>query len=314
MPAYLESHAKGILESRVQSALSLLNNCTLCPRQCRIDRRRGALGICQTGRQALVASYNLHFGEEAPLVGEKGSGTIFFAGCNLGCVFCQNWEISQRTDATVAATAEQLAGIMIKLQQLGALNINLVTPSHVVPQILEALPLAINMGLNIPLVYNSSGYDSVETLQLLDGIVDIYMPDVKFWDEEPGRRYCNAPDYGERAREAVSEMHRQVGDLVLNDAGEAVQGVLVRHLVMPGYVSGSAAWMDFLAKLSPNTYINVMDQYHPSGLASQYEEINAPLSPQEFNTARQQALESGLTRLDDNEGRLMLQLKRLLQK
>ncbi len=213
------------LTSRANQALDLLAECNLCPRQCRVNRLEGQPGYCRTGRLATVAAAHLHFGEESPLVGRHGSGTIFFAGCNLGCVFCQNFDISHDPSQGHTVHAEQLSTIMLELQAQGALNINLVTPSHVVPQILEALSLAAPQGLNLPLVYNSSGYDLVQTLYLLEGIVDIYMPDAKFFHPEPARTYCQAEDYPQRAREAILEMHRQIGDLTTDSEGLAVHGL-----------------------------------------------------------------------------------------
>lgn len=286
----------------------------MCPRACGVNRLEDEEGRCLTARAARVASFNLHFGEEAPLVGEGGSGTIFFAGCNLGCVFCQNHDISHGVDGSTAATPEQLAGIMRSLQDQGALNINFVTPSHVVAQILEALPLAVEMGLRLPLIYNSSGYDSVDTLRLLHGVVDIYMPDVKFWEQAPAARYCDAPDYARRARQALREMYRQVGDLRFDAEGIAVRGLLVRHLVMPGGAAGSAEWMRFLAEeISRETYVNVMDQYRPCGRAGDYPELLRGVTPEEYEAARHTALASGLHRLDDREARWSRQMWRLLR-
>jgi len=312
-PGYLQLHESGKLETRRDEALARLADCAMCPRQCGVNRLEDETGVCRTGRLARVASFNLHFGEEAPLVGEQGSGTIFFAGCNLGCVFCQNWEISHSVEDIVAATPEQLAGIMRSLQDQGAHNINLVTPSHVVAQVLEALPMAADMGLRVPLVYNSSGYDSLATLELLDGVVDIYMPDVKFWDSEPAQKYCKAPDYPARARDVLKAMHGQVGDLELDGHGVAQRGLLVRHLVMPGGAGGTEAWMQFISReISPSTYINVMDQYRPCGQAGEHAEIDRSLDALEYESALEAARAAGLTRLDDRESRLSRQLWRLL--
>lgn len=314
MPAYLERIARGELGARIAAALALMEHCTLCPRECGVNRLQGELGVCQTGRLARVASFHPHFGEEAPLVGEGGSGTIFFAGCSLGCVFCQNWDISHEVADSPEVSAAGLAGTMLRLQAQGVANINLVTPSHVVPQILEALPLAAEQGLRLPLVYNSSGYDSVATLRLLDGVVDIYMPDAKFWDPEPAIRFCKAPDYPERARAALREMHRQVGDLELDAQGLARRGLLVRHLVMPDQLGGSAAWLEFLAReLSPRTYVNIMDQYRPCGGAHQYPELNRGLRQEEYQAAVTAAQAVGLERIDGLERRMSRFLWRLLQ-
>ncbi len=310
-PRYLNLHRQGGLEPRAQEAMDRLECCELCPRRCRVNRLRGETGVCQTGRLSQAASFNPHFGEEAPLVGDKGSGTIFFAGCNLNCVFCQNYEISHTVDDSPEMAPNQLAWIMLRLQEEGCCNINFVTPSHVVPQILEALPLAVDQGLSIPLVFNSSGYDLVETLRLLDGVVDIYMPDVKFANPDSGKRYCRASDYPEIARQAVREMRRQTGDLLLDENGLAWRGLLVRHLVMPEGLEETKEWMLFLAKeISPETYVNIMGQYRPCGEADGYPEICRRLTPAEYQAALDIAREAGLTRLDD---RCERQAFRLLQ-
>ena len=230
-PAYIRLSRDSGLSERIQSAKSILNSCALCPRECRVDRIAGRTGICNTGADAWVSSYSPHFGEEAPLVGTGGSGTIFFTHCNLMCRFCQNFDISHQGQGQ-AVSDEQLAAIMIDLQRVGCHNINLVTPTHVIPQILAALGIAVAEGLRIPLVYNTSGYDRVEVLDLLDGVIDIYMPDFKFWDPQVAEKTCNAADYPEIARSAIREMHRQVGDLTI-DGGIARRGLLVRHLVLP---------------------------------------------------------------------------------
>jgi len=297
-PSYLKLYHDGTLTTRVQTALKLLQHCELCPRRCGVDRLAGETGYCRTGRYAQVASFSPHFGEESPLVGRCGSGTIFISSCNLLCTFCQNFEISHQREGQVVAP-EHLAGMMLKLAQQGCHNINFVTPTHVVPQILEGLSIAIDHGLDVPLVYNSSGYDTVETLQLLDGIFDIYMPDFKFWDTEWSARFCNAPDYQEWATAAIKEMHRQVGDLKINAQGIAERGLLVRHLVMPNGVAGTTAIMDFLAReISPNTYVNVMNQYRPYGLAVKDSTINRRVSEQEYQEAVDAARHAGLKRLD----------------
>lgn len=295
---------EGELSQKADQALSMLESCELCPRKCGADRLSDdASGVCGVGRFAPVASFSLHHGEESPLVGHGGSGTIFFGGCNLKCVFCQNDDISRRPDRAPVATAEGLAEIMVNLQGRGAENINLVTPTHVVPQILEALPIAINAGLSVPLVYNTASYDDVETLLLLDGVVDIYMPDAKFSSPKRASRYCRASDYPDVAMDAVTEMFRQVGDLVVDDEGVASRGLLVRHLVMPNHVAGSATWLDFIAeKISKNTYLNIMSQYRPCGVAAahcwEYPEIDRAPSPEEVEDVVAAAKDRGLERLD----------------
>ena len=298
-PEYLKAFKSRTLEHRVKKAIAVLDSCTLCPRRCGVDRTAGETGTCKTGRRAVVASYNAHFGEERPLVGRNGSGTIFFSHCSLQCNFCQNYEISHLGEGCAVAD-DQLATIMLELQQAGCHNINLVTPSHVVPQILAAVYLAAQQGLSVPLVYNCSGYDRVETLQLLDGIVDIYMPDFKFWYADVARDTCNAPDYPELAQHALLEMHRQVGDLVIDKtSGLAVKGILVRHLVLPGGLAGTAKIMAFLANsLSRNTYVNVMSQYRPCGRAREMPALAVALSPAEYDQAVRAAKAAGITRLD----------------
>lgn len=296
--AYLEAHRDGRLQERIGKAFQWMKKCTLCPRLCRVNRLAEERGICRTGRHAVVASYGPHFGEEKPLVGRHGSGTVFFSHCNLYCVFCQNYEISHGGEGT-PVDADQLAAVMVHLQESGCHNINFVTPSHVIPQILEALPKAVERGLEVPLVYNTGGYDRVSALKLLEGIVDIYMPDFKFWDASVAGELCSAPDYPERARAALREMHRQVGDLEMDAAGVAHRGLLVRHLVMPGGLAGSNEILRFIARdLSPNTYVNVMDQYHPCGEAMKMPKLRRRITPEEFQEALEAAREAGLTRLD----------------
>ena len=298
IPGYKQL-SPGQLTTRAEQALTALADCNLCPRQCRVNRVSDELGFCQTGRKARVAAAHLHFGEEDPLVGRQGSGTIFFAGCNLGCVFCQNVDISHTTSPRQEVSSQQLARIMLDLQGQGAQNINLVTPSHVLPQILQALDLAAQKGLHLPLVYNSSGYDLVHTLQLLEGIVDIYMPDTKFFHSGPAHTYCHARDYPQRAREAILEMHRQVGDLVVDREGKAIQGLMVRHLLMPDDLAGTRDWLSFLAQeVSVHTYLNIMDQYRPCAEAVAYPELCTPLPGQAREEAVAVARKLMLTRLD----------------
>jgi putative pyruvate formate lyase activating enzyme len=265
-----------------------------------VNRLRDEKRVCNTGRYALVASHFPHFGEEDCLRGWRGSGTIFFSYCNLRCVFCQNFDVSQEGQGREVSPA-QLARMMLELQGQGCHNINFVTPEHVVPQVLEALPLAVEGGLRLPLVYNTSAYDSLESLRQLDGIVDIYMPDFKFAGREESRILVKAKDYPERAKAAIGEMHRQVGDLVLDDRGMARRGLLVRHLVMPGGLAGTREVMRFLAReISPNTYVNIMDQYYPAGQvgAEKYAQINRRITAEEYQEAVRMAREEGLHRFD----------------
>lgn len=297
-PAYLKTYQCGQLQDKIELASKVLQNCTLCPRACHINRLEGEMGICKTAQWAWVSSYGPHFGEEAPLVGQHGSGTIFFTRCNLLCNFCQNFDISHQGIGT-EVTAAQLAKIMLELQQRGCHNINFVTPSHVVPQILAALQIAIAQGLCVPLIYNTGAYDQVETLKILDGVFDIYMPDFKFWDPAAAKLTCNAPDYPEAARRAIQEMHRQVGDLVLDASGIAQRGLLIRHLVMPGGLAGTRDIMRWLAQnVSTNTYVNIMFQYHPCGYALEVPELAQRPSEKDFSMAVQAAKEAGITRLD----------------
>ncbi len=296
--SYLKLYKEGKLQERVDQAVRLLKSCTLCPRDCRVDRLAGETGYCRTGRKAIVASLHAHFGEEAPLVGTGGSGTIFFSSCNLLCTFCQNFDISHLMEGH-ETDPENLAAMMLSLQRRGCHNINFVTPTHVVPQILEGLILAVDQGLSVPLVYNTGGYDRVDTLKILEGIFDIYMPDFKFWDEKWADRFCHAVDYRKQATAAIREMHRQVGDLVIDKSGVAVKGLIVRHLVMPNDVANTGKIMTFLAeKISKDTYVNVMDQYHPCGKAVADPDINHRLTRTEFVTAVRQARNAGLHRLD----------------
>ena len=295
MPSYSLLPKKD-LEKRASEALSRLALCHLCPRCCGVDRLSDQRGFCQTGRLASVASYTPHFGEETCLVGRAGSGTIFFSGCNLSCVFCQNYDISQQ-DAGREVSAEELARMMLALQDCGCHNINFVTPTHVVPQILEALVLAREGGLHLPLVYNSGGYESVETLGLLDGVFDIYMPDAKYGQDGPALKYSHAPGYVDRMKAAIKEMHRQVGDLVMDEDGIAVRGLLVRHLVLPEGAAGTAEVVCFLSReVSKSTYLNVMAQYHPDYQACCFPELSRPISVREYGQALALAKEAGLAR------------------
>ncbi len=300
-PAYLETHRRGLLEQKIAAAYDILNNCTLCPRNCLVDRHHGERGLCRTGDLPVTSSYGPHFGEEDPLVGSHGSGTIFFTHCNLYCIFCQNYEISHGGEGEEISIAD-LAAMMLNLQQRGCHNINFVSPSHQVYQILAALPLAIAGGLRVPLVYNTGGYEAVATLRLLEGVVDIYMPDFKFWDPAVASAVCAAADYPEKAREALKEMHRQVGELAMDENGVARRGLLVRHLVLPDGLAGTRDIMEFLAReISPNTYVNVMGQYRPCGRAGEHPSLRKFLTGLEHEEALRLAREAGLTRLDRRE-------------
>ena len=309
MASYQALYRSGELGKRVERARAILRSCDLCPRRCRVDRIAGEKGACRTAGEAVVSSYGPHFGEEAPLVGVYGSGTIFFTHCNLRCMFCQNYSISQLGEGRVVGR-EKLARLMLALQGAGCHNINLVTPTHVVPQILDALQVAVGVGLSVPLVYNCGGYESVETLKLLDGIVDIYMPDMKYSDEINGRRYSGVKDYPSVNRAALKEMHRQVGDLVLDEGGVATRGLLVRHLVLPNDIAGTEGVVRFLAEeVSCATYLNVMAQYHPAHRAHRIAALSRPLLRQEFIDAVALARRYGLERLDGVRPQMLARLQ-----
>jgi putative pyruvate formate lyase activating enzyme len=303
-PAYLKLPA-GELHRRAAQAVEELSDCALCPRNCHVDRLAGKTAVCNTGRNAVVSSHAPHHGEEDCLRGTRGSGTIFFAWCNLRCVFCQNFEISWQGEGTITKS-ERLAGMMLELQARGCHNINLVTPAHVVPQILEALAVAVEHGLSAPLVYNTSAYDSPRSLAFMDEVVDVYMPDFKFWDVEAARRYLKAPDYPDVARRAIREMHRQVGPLLTDENEVAQRGVLLRHLVMPGGVAHTRDIMQWVAReLGPETYVNIMPQYYPAGRVNEKElcEIARSVSAKEFQDAIREAHAAGLHRLDGRSAR-----------
>lgn len=299
-PAYLRTYEEGRLREKVEEALEALRDCTLCPRNCHANRLENRFAVCRVGRYARISAFFPHFGEEDVLRGWRGSGTIFFSWCNLRCVFCQNFETSQIGEGVDVAPRE-LAAMMVRLQELGCHNINLVTPEHVVPQILEALPYAIEKGLRLPIVYNTSAYDSLHSIRLMDGVVDIYMPDFKLWDRERARRYLLAPDYPEVARRVIAAMHAQVGDLTVDEDGIALRGLLVRHLVMPGMLEDTRQILHWLGQLSRDTYVNVMDQYHPAWKAKtdpKYRDINRRIFQEELEQAYRYAREAGLWRLD----------------
>ena len=299
------------LRERAERAVALLEDCRACPRDCGVNRLEDKWAACKTGRYAVVGSYFPHFGEEDCLRGWNGSGTIFFSHCNLRCVFCQNFDISQavKPGAERGSTASQIAGMMLELQWRGCHNINFVTPEHVVPQVIEAVVEAYDLGLNLPIVYNTSAYDSLESVELMDGIVDIYMPDFKYWSAERSRTYMKAENYPEAARVAIKEMQRQVGPLVFNQEGLARRGLLVRHLVMPGFLDETRAVLEWIGtELGPDTYVNLMDQYYPAGKvnAERYPEINRRLTSGEFKEAWQIAHNLGLRRLDERRPHLRL--------
>lgn len=302
-PAYVALLRSGELRRRVEAAYERMHNCDLCGRKCGVDRYT-TYGACKTGTKATVASYGPHFGEEDPLRGYGGSGTIFFSWCNLNCQFCQNYDISQLGHGE-EIEAEELATMMLSLQARGCHNINLVSPSHVVAPILAAVLIAAEAGLWLPLVYNTGGYDSLEALRLLDGVIDIYMPDMKYADEEIAYRYSRVRNYPAVNQAAVKEMHRQVGDLVLDERGIALRGLLVRHLVLPGGLAGTPEIARFLAEeISPDTYINIMDQYRPCYRARQYPPLDRPITPREYEEAMEAARRAGLHRFDRRQTRL----------
>lgn len=299
-PAYLSMLRSGELERRAAQSQAHLACCDLCAWECKVDRTRpgGKQGVCCTGGKAKVSSSGPHHGEENPLRGWSGSGTIFFARCSLHCQYCQNFEISQ-TDNGIEMEPEELAVIMLKLQKLGCHNINFVSPSHVVAQILSAVFCAARQGLNIPLVYNTGGYDSLTALHLLDGVIDIYMPDMKYADAHIALHLSKAKDYPSINQGVVKEMYRQVGDLKLDEHGIATRGLLVRHLVLPNHLAGTAAIVRFLAEeISTDTYLNLMDQYHPAFHALDFPQLSRPITRDEYHAAAQMAYEAGLHRLD----------------
>ena len=305
MPAYLRLFESGELKQRVEFALAELRCCRLCPRNCGVDRLNNKAAVCKTGRYAMVSSYFPHLGEEDCLRGRRGSGTIFFSWCNLRCVFCQNYNISWLGEGCPTPPGE-LAEMMLQLQGMGCHNINFVTPEHVVPEILEALIPAIEQGLRLPLVYNTGGYDSLESIELLNGVVDVYMPDFKLWNAETARRYLKAPDYAQTARRAISEMHRQVGPLVFDENGLALRGLLIRHLVMPGLAEETQHILKWIAEeLGTDTYVNLMDQFSPAGKVrnTEYSEINRRITSKEYQTVLETAHTVGLRRLDHRASR-----------
>jgi len=312
IPVAQKAFESGLLKERVEKAKEELRECRACPRNCAVNRLENKAGACNTGRKAIVSSAFPHFGEESVLQGWNGSGTIFFGMCNLRCVFCQNWDISQKKQG-FELDADEIADLMLKLQnETKCHNINFVTPEHVAPQVVEAIAVAVENGLRLPIVYNTSSYDSMRSLELLDGLVDIYMPDFKFWTEETSQRLCKARDYPEVTRGVIREMYRQVGDLCFNQDGLAKKGLLVRHLVMPNYIEEGKKIMEFLAnEVSKDTYVNIMEQYRPTFKVgkgekraregfTKYEEIDRPVEDSEMDIVRQYAVDFGLWRFEDN--------------
>ncbi len=298
-PAYAKLEEEGKLRERVEEAYELLRECRLCPRQCGVNRLGGDTGFCRAPAGPVVHSASPHFGEEIPLSGRRGSGTIFFSNCNLRCIFCQNWPIAHEGRGQ-AITEDTLAGVMLELQRLGCHNINVVTPTHVMPNILRATRIALQGGLDLPLVYNTGGYEDPEVIRLLDGVVDIYLPDMKYQDGTQAAKYsAGAIDYPERARSSVLEMHRQVGGMVTDANGVALRGLMIRHLVMPNRVAGTKAFLEWVARELPkNSYVNIMAQYRVDYQAFNHPEIARAITPAEFVEAMEWADEAGLTNLD----------------
>jgi putative pyruvate formate lyase activating enzyme len=301
LPAYAQLEIKKELEPRVAEAYKIMANCALCPRRCGVNRLEGELGFCRSPKKAMVYSCQPHFGEELPLVGQNGSGTIFFSNCNLRCVFCQNWPIAHEGWGREVSD-EELADMMLDLERKGCHNINLVTPTHFLPSILGATRIALQKGLTLPLCYNTSGYELVSMIELLDGVIDIYLPDLKFMDGVEAERYnlAAAYDYPQLARQAIIEMHRQVGELLTDDHNTALRGLMVRHLVMPNRVAGTEEFVHWIANnLSTKTYVNIMSQYRVEYKAFEYEDIARAITSEEYIEAMEWALDAGLTNLDE---------------
>jgi putative pyruvate formate lyase activating enzyme len=299
-PAYVKLEEEGKFAERIEQAYAILEECRLCPRRCGVNRLNGERGFCRSPENVMVYSHNAHYGEELPLVGAGGSGTIFFSNCNLRCVFCQNWPIAHQGLGRQISD-EDLADMMLDLQRRGCHNINVVTPTHVMPHILNAIRIAMQQGLRLPLCYNTSGYDCIESIELLDGIVDIYLPDLKFMDGAEAARYnrAEAADYPQITQEAIIEMYRQVGDLVTDDRGIALRGLMIRHLVMPNRIAGTREFVQWVAdNLSTDTYVNIMSQYRVDHLAFEYERIARAITSEEYVEAMEWAIEAGLTNLD----------------
>lgn len=290
------------MDARIAELYRILECCVLCPRVCRKNRLKGEEGYCRSGEEIMVSAIHPHFGEEKPLVGQGrlwgvgGSGTVFISGCNLGCVYCQNYDISHLEYGS-RVSAQELSRGMIELQSMGCHNINLVTPTHFIPQLVKSIRIAIEKGLRVPIVYNCGGYESASTIKLLEGIVDIYMPDMKYSDPQGAGRYSNASDYFYRCREAVREMHRQVGDLALDSRGIAMQGLLIRHLILPNDLAGSREILRFITEdISKDSYVNIMFQYRPMFRAAEYKELNRRTTLDEYRNAIAMAQDFGLYR------------------
>ena len=295
-PNYLKLYRSGELNERIERLYRILESCELCPRKCGANRSEGEKGYCRSGKELVISSYGPHFGEEPEITGKYGSGTIFLTNCNLLCIYCQNYEISHLGYGE-EVSIDKSAEIMLSLQSRGCHNINLVTPTHFTPQLVKAISVAAGRGLNLPVFWNCSGYENVETIKLLDGVVDIYKPDIKYSESKPAKKYSNAPDYFERCKEALKEMHRQVGDLKVDERDIAYKGLLIRHLVLPNNLAGSERVLEFISEeLSKECYVNIMDQYRPCGRAYEYEELRRRPTSTEYLKAVDYAKKLGLHR------------------
>lgn len=297
--SYINLYNCGELENRINLLFKMLESCELCPRNCHVNRLVDGKGYCQMGKELVVSSFGPHFGEEKELVGTYGSGTIFLAGCSLLCVYCQNFEISNFRIGKITSV-EKVAQFMLTLQKSGCHNINLVTPTHFSPQLIKSIKIGVEQGLRLPIVWNCSGYENIEVVKLLDGIVDIYLPDVKYGTIPPAKKYSDAPDYFEKCKYAISEMYHQVGNLKIDKQGIAVKGLMVRHLVLPNNQSGSKEVLTFLRGLSENIYVNIMDQYRPTGRAYQYKKIKRRIISKEYDRVIQIAKDLGLKKINFN--------------
>ncbi|MEM5832483.1 MAG: radical SAM protein [Candidatus Aenigmatarchaeota archaeon] len=294
-PSYLKLLESNELDKKIKELYSILECCELCPRKCHVNRLKGERGFCKSGKELMISSFGPHFGEEPELVGTHGSGTIFLTNCNLLCVYCQNYEISHLGEGR-EVSLEEAAEMMLTLQKIGCHNINLVTPTHFAPQLVKAIKIAAEKGLKLPIVWNCSGYENVEVIKILDGIVDIYMPDIKYSNSESARKYSRAKDYFERCKEAVKEMHRQVGDLKIDERGIAYRGLIIRHLVLPNDLAGSEKVLEFVASLSKDSYVNIMDQYTPCWKAFEFKELSRPITASEYLKVIKIAKKLGLHR------------------